>query len=465
MRPARTLVAAPRVDQRLDGERGRLLLTQLAHQVPALLAGGGRVVEPPGPGAGERQPVQRGREQADGARAAHDRGGMLVEAGRRGLVPDEQRGLPGAQQDERVVTGLGLPDDPAQGDRRRGPVACCGVGQPAEQVHQHALVPGGRKGPGQPPDLDGLRLVAAERGRLPGQRQPGERDVGVARACRTRHEQRVGVVGPATAELDEPAQGERPGPRRGFGRQRLGLVEQRHGLRTTPRRPARLGRGDEPPTALGRCRGQGGRPAEGGGRGRRPRPRTGPAGRLLQCRRDAVVGSGRGGGEVPGPPVRVVEDGEGAGEGAVRVPAVPGARPLVDRGPHEGVPERDPVREPDQAGLLGRLQHGEVEPQPGRREREGVQAAGVVGRGHRQQRAGVPGQRGGPPGEHPLDVRTHGKGDRQRLRTRELRRGELSGQGHQGQRVGPAARDQRLAHPGGEPGCPLAEQCRRRGIV
>jgi hypothetical protein len=191
---ARVRPAAPRRDEGEDGLSGGLLLAELAGERQPLVAGHLGVGELTGHRERERQPVQRGGQQPDGTGAPGDPHRAQVEPVRRGLVAEQQRRLAGPQQGEGLFAAARAPHDPVQPGRAVLPVVDGDRGHPGQHVDNGPVlgVRVGRHRRDQLAQLGDPVAVARERGRLTGQRQPGE---GGARFGRGRHQQRVRGVG------------------------------------------------------------------------------------------------------------------------------------------------------------------------------------------------------------------------------------------------------------------------------
>ena len=148
---------------------------------------------------------------------------------------------------------------------------------------------------------------------------------------------------------DGPAQAADPGHQ--VGRGRADLVKQRPGAMALAGDPRGLGGGHQSTGALVLARGQPGAAFERRRRDvvRRPGPR--PLGNCSQAVGGVVVRVRDGGGQMPGPAVRIVLRRLGAESGMDR-PAVRGRRTAVHRRSHQRVPEPDRLPlEPDQAGV------------------------------------------------------------------------------------------------------------------
>jgi hypothetical protein len=124
----------------------------------------------------------------------------------------------------------------------------------------------------------------------------------------------------------------------------------------------------------------------------------------LECGGHGFVGTERGGREMPrallgpGVPARV-------GERAMRRPSLGRWSRVVERRPHEGVAELEPgAHQPDEAGVLGSLQRGTIEPQGAERASDDRQLAGGRDSGNEQRSTGLFGQCLSPPGERALDA-------------------------------------------------------------
>jgi hypothetical protein len=152
---------------------------------------------------------------------------------------------------------------------------------------------------------------------------------------------------------------------------------------------------------------------------------------------------------VPDPPVGVAATVKGLGQRAMGLAALARRRRLVDGRPDQRVAEVErcgPGPDPDQPGLLGRVEGASTHAEERRRRGHGRLTAGVLGRGDQQQGLRVAREAVHPLQERPLQLVGQRQLERQRLGPRQLRRRQGRRQLDQGQRVAAGLGGQPLAH-------------------
>ncbi len=208
-----------------------------------------------------------------------------------------------------------------------------------------------------------------------------------------------------------------------------------------------------------RVEGQLGGPGPRRGRGLVPAAPSGPLGGVVECGDDVLVGSGHGGGQVPGAPVLLRGPGQGVRERPVRRTPPGAGRRRVDRRPDQRVPQgQGPAGLGDQAGLLGHLQRVGVRAQGARGSDDGRGPAGVVGGGDQEQRLGRRREAAVPVEERALDPFGQRQPVRQPCRTGQLLDAQCAGQLQEPERVACGGLEQLGAHRGRDGGLePVAE--------
>jgi hypothetical protein len=118
-------------------------------------------------------------------------------------------------------------------------------------------------------------------------------------------------------------------------------------------------------------------------------------GRLFQIGRHPFVRAGGRDGEVPGAPVDVTVSGIGRGQRAVGGDPLTDGRTLIDRRPHQGMPEDERAGgQRNESSFLGWLEVVDAETQFTGRAQQHRHLAGVVRGGEQKERAS--GRRQGP---------------------------------------------------------------------
>ena len=203
-------------------------------------------------------------------------------------------------------------------------------------------------------------------------------------------------------EFDAAAEPVQVGPHHGVGDAGAGRGGQAHRPGQLRRQP-RIGRRREKPGAAGLfVAGQFGGPFERCAGGLEAAPRRGPPGGVVQRLHDLVVGFVDGGGEVPGPPVRVLTAGHHLGQRPVRLLANVRGRALVDGGADKRVTKTDlGPGDRQQPGFLGLGQRTGTHPEQVRCLPDHAHPGGIVGRGDTQQGLGMQRRAGGCGPERP----------------------------------------------------------------